>query len=46
MSKKNINIDYKKLVGYMLPKDTLDFFEITKFEEEVTDEQDETCIFR
>ena len=42
MAKKNINIDYKELVRYMLPKGTLDFFEITKFEEEVTDERDET----
>ena len=42
MAKKNINIDYKVLVRYMLPEGTLDFFEITRFEEEVTSEKDET----
>ena len=43
MAKKHSTFDYELLVRYMLPQGMLDYFEITKIEEEVTDEKDEEC---
>ena len=42
MAKKNTTFDYETLVRYMLPEGILDYFEISKIDEEVTDEKDET----
>ena len=42
MAKKHSSFDYETLVSYMLPNGILDYFEITKIDEEVTDEKDET----
>lgn len=42
MAKKLSTFDYSTLVRYMLPEDILDYFEITKIDEEVTNEKDET----
>ena len=42
MAKKNTTFDYETLVRYMLPEGILDYFEISKINEEVTDEKDET----
>ncbi|MBQ7471915.1 MAG: hypothetical protein IJS97_05770, partial [Prevotella sp.] len=42
MAKKQSSFDYELLVRYMLPQGMLDYFEITKISEEVTDEKDET----
>ena len=42
MAKKHSSFDYEMLVRFMLPNGILDYFEITKIEEEVTAEKDET----
>ena len=42
MAKKHSSFDYETLVRFMLPAGILDYFEITKIDEEVTDEKDET----
>ena len=42
MAKKQSTFDYSTLVRYMLPDGILDYFEITKIDEEVTNEKDET----
>ena len=42
MAKKHSSFDYEMLVRFMLPNGILDYFEITKIEEDVTDEKDET----
>lgn len=42
MARKNSSFDYEILVRYMLPDGILDYFEITKIDEEVTNEKDET----
>ena len=42
MAKKDTSFNYETLVRYMLPQGILDSFEITKVEEEVTSERDET----
>lgn len=42
MAKKLSTFDYSTLVRYMLPNGILDYFEITKIDEEVTNEKDET----
>lgn len=42
MAKKNSLFDYETLVRFMLPQGMLDYFEIIKIDEEVTDEKDET----
>lgn len=42
MAKKLSTFDYSTLVRYMLPDGILDYFEITKIDEEVTNEKDET----
>ena len=42
MAKKHSSFDYETLVRFMLPQGMLDYFEITRIEEEVTDEKDET----
>lgn len=42
MAKKHTTFDYEMLVRFMLPQGILDFFEITKVEEEITNEKDET----
>ena len=42
MANKQSNFNYEQLVRYMLPTGVLDYFEITKIEEEVTNEKDET----
>lgn len=42
MARKHSSFDYETLVRYMLPAGMLDYFEITKVDEEVTDEKDET----
>lgn len=42
MAKKLSTFDYSTLVRYMLPEGILDYFEITKSDEEVTNEKDET----
>lgn len=42
MAKKLSTFDYSTLVRYMLPDGILDYFEITKIDEEVTNENDET----
>lgn len=42
MAKKLSTFDYSTLVRYMLPEGILDYFEITKIDEEVTNEKDET----
>ena len=42
MARKNSSFDYEMLVRYMLPDGILDYFEITKIDEEVTNEKDET----
>ena len=42
MAKKLSTFDYSTLVRYMLPEGILDYFEITKNDEEVTNEKDET----
>ena len=42
MAKKLSTFDYSTLVRYMLPDGILDYFEITKIAEEVTNEKDET----
>jgi len=42
MAKKDSSFDYETLVRYMLPAGILDYFEVTKIEEEVTNEKDET----
>jgi len=42
MAKKHSSFDYETLVRFMLPNGILDYFEITKIEEEVTDKKDET----
>jgi len=44
MAKKLSTFDYSTLVRYMLPEGILDYFEITKIDEEVTNEKDETGI--
>ena len=43
MVKKHSSFDYEMLVRFMLPNGILDYFEITKIEEEITDEKDETA---
>lgn len=45
MAKKNTSFDYETLVRFMLPEGILDYFDITKIVEEVTDEKDETGTF-
>ena len=42
MAKKLSTFDYSTLVRYMLPEGILDYFQITKIDEEVTNEKDET----
>ena len=42
MAKKHSSFDYETLVRFMLPNGILDYFEITKIDEEVTNEMDET----
>ena len=42
MAKKHSSFDYETLVRFMLPNGILDYFEITKIDEEVTNEKDET----
>lgn len=42
MAKNLSTFDYSTLVRYMLPNGILDYFEITKIDEEVTNEKDET----
>ena len=42
MANKLSTFDYSTLVRYMLPDGILDYFEITKIDEEVTNEKDET----
>lgn len=42
MAKKLSTFDYSTLVRYMLPNGILDYFEITKIDEEVNNEKDET----
>ena len=42
MAKKDSSFNYELLVRFMLPEGMLDYFEVTKIEEEVTDEKDET----
>ena len=42
MAKKHSLFAYETLVRFMLPNGTLDYFEVTKIDEEVTDEKDET----
>lgn len=42
MAKKLSTFDYSTLVRYMLPDGILDYFEISKIDEEVTNEKDET----
>ena len=42
MAKKHFSFDYETLVRFMLPQGMLDYFEIIKIDEEVTDEKDET----
>lgn len=42
MAKKLSTFDYSTLVRYMLPEGILDYFEITKIDEGVTNEKDET----
>ena len=42
MDKRHSSFDYETLVRYMLPNGILDYFAITKIEEEVTNEKDET----
>jgi hypothetical protein len=42
MAKRDTTFDYEMLVRYMLPQGILDSFEITKAEEEITKEKDET----
>lgn len=42
MAKKHTSFNYETLVRYMLPAGILDYFEITKIDEEVTDGKDET----
>lgn len=42
MAKKDSSFNYELLVRFMLPEGMLDYFEVTKVEEEVTDEKDET----
>lgn len=42
MAKKLLTFDYSTLVRYMLPDGILDYFEISKIDEEVTNEKDET----
>ncbi|MBQ9465963.1 MAG: hypothetical protein IJU62_03180 [Muribaculaceae bacterium] len=42
MAQKDSSFDYSALVRYMLPCGMLDYFEVTKIEEEVTNEKDET----
>ena len=42
MAKKLSTFDYSTLVRYMLSEGILDYFEITKIDEEVTNEKDET----
>ena len=42
MAKKLSTFDYSTLVRYMLPEGILDYFEITKIDDEDTNEKDET----
>ena len=42
MTKKHSAFDYETLVRFMFPNGILDYFEITKIDEEVTNEKDET----
>lgn len=42
MAEKHTSSNYETLVRFMLPAGILDYFEITKIDEEVTDEKDET----
>ena len=42
MAKRHSSFDYETLVRFMLPNGILDYFEITKTDEEVTNEKDET----
>lgn len=42
MAKKHSSFDYELFVRYMLPQVMLDYLEITKNEEEFTNEKDET----
>jgi hypothetical protein len=42
MAKRHSSFDYETLVRFMLPNGILDYFEITKIDEEVTNEKDET----
>ena len=44
MARKNSSFGYEVLVRYMLPNGILDYFEITKIDEEVTNEKDETAL--
>lgn len=44
MARKNSSFGYEMLVRYMLPDGILDYFEITKIDEEVTNEKDETAL--
>lgn len=42
MAKKHTSSNYETLSRFVLPAGILDYFEITKIDEEVTDEKDET----
>ncbi len=42
MTRKTTSFDYETLVRFMLSNGILAYFEITKIEEEVTEEKDET----
>ena len=42
MARKQSTFDYKSLVRFMLPQGILDYFEITKTVEELTEKKDET----
>lgn len=42
MAQKHASFNYETLVRFMLPAGILDYFEITKIDEEVTNEKDET----
>lgn len=41
MAKKHSSFNYEALVRFVLPNSLLDYFEITKIEEEVTNEKNE-----
>ena len=40
MAKRHSSFDYETLVRFMLPNGILDYFEITKIDEEVTNEKE------